>query len=379
MNGASQATVTSQISETNAHGMAGRSYSRFQQRVVQAAEAVLERSGSIGPLELFQEMRLLQPIHFEGWRKGNEHYRVLQEWIQVGPEKFQKAIQHFQEWVKQRGLRPVEAAYTRRGLRGPELLQVTEDGHPKWEKFYRTHYAPADLSEKKTARLAGKLTQAPELVVFEKVSHEGNCSECGVELCKGNLLLMEKGQPLCLTCADLDRLVFLPAGNAALSRRARKSSPLSAVVVRFSRARKRYERQGLLVTEEALAKAEQECAADAPERAAARAHAALARQEEDEEFVTALTRAILGQYPRCPPDEARRIAAHTGRRSSGRIGRSAAGRELDPRAVDLAVMAHIRHEHTEYDALLMRGTERLDARTLAREEIERVLAKWSSA
>ncbi len=379
MNGASQATVTSQISETNAHGMAGRSYSSFQQRVVQAAEAVLERSGSIGPLELFQEMRLLQPIHFEGWRKGNEHYRVLQEWIQVGPEKFQKAIQHFQEWVKQRGLRPVEAAYTRRGLRGLELLQVTEDGHPKWEKFYRTHYAPADLSEKKTARLAGKLTKAPELVVFEKVSHEGNCSECGVELWKGNLLLMEKGQPLCLTCADLDRLVFLPAGNAALSRRARKASPLSAVVVRFSRARKRYERQGLLVTEEALAKAEQECAADAPERAAARGHAALARQEEDEEFVTALTRAILGQYPRCPPDEARRIAAHTGRRSSGRIGRSPAGRELDPRAVDLAVMAHIRHEHTEYDALLMRGTERLDARTLVREEIERVLAKWSSA
>src|SRR3989442_8292309 len=234
MNGASQSIAASQIRETNRDGMAGRSYSNFQERVVQAGEAVLERTGSVGPLELFQQMRLLQPVHFEGWRKGNEHYRVLQESIQVGPEKFQKTIRHFQEWIKERGLRPVQAAYTRRGPRGVEQLQVTQDGDPKWEEFYRTHYAPADLSEKKTARLAGKLSKAPDLVVFEKVSHEGNCSECGVELAKGNLLLMEKGQPLCLTCADLDRLVFLPAGNAALSRRARQSSPLSAPVVRFS-------------------------------------------------------------------------------------------------------------------------------------------------
>src|SRR6266481_5961559 len=147
MNGTSQSIVASQISETNAHIMAGRSYSTFQERVVQAAEAVLERSGSVGPLELFQEMRLLQPIHFEGWRKGNEHYLVLEESIQVGPEKFQKTIRHFQEWVKQRGLRPIEAAYTRRGPRGVEQLQVTAGGDQKWEEFYRTHHAPVDLSE----------------------------------------------------------------------------------------------------------------------------------------------------------------------------------------------------------------------------------------
>ena len=72
---------------------------------------------------------------------------------------------------------------------------------------------------------------------------------------KGEFLLMEKGQPLCLACADLDYLVFLPAGDAAVSRRARKHSSLAAVVVRFSRVRKRYERQGLLVTEAGLAKA----------------------------------------------------------------------------------------------------------------------------
>src|ERR1035437_7206030 len=83
--------------------------SSFQERVEHAAEAALNRNGSVGPLELFQEMRLLQPVHVEGWRKGNECLRVLPPWIQVGPEKFQKAIRHFQEWVKQHGLRPIEA------------------------------------------------------------------------------------------------------------------------------------------------------------------------------------------------------------------------------------------------------------------------------
>jgi len=359
--------------------MVSPSCSNFQERVRQAAESALKRHGSVGPLELFQEMLLLQPVHFEGWRKGNEHYRVLEQWIQFGHDKFQRAIRCFQEWATLRGLRTLEADYTRRGPGGIELLHVTEDGDPEREKFYRTHYAPADLGEKKTARLAAKLNRPPELVVFQKVSDEGNCSECSAELPKGEFLLMEKGQPLCLACADLDQLLFLPAGDAALSRRARKYSSLAAVVVRFSRARKRYERQGLLVTEAGLAKAEEECAADAPARAAARASAAVTRQEEDREFVAALAGAISQRYPGCPADEARQIAEHTGRRSSGRVGRSAAGRARESSAVDLAVTARIRHAHTNYDELLMCGTGRLDARTLVREKIAHMLAKWSRA
>ena len=348
----------------------------LQERVVQAAEAVLQRSGSVGPLELFQEMGWLQPVHVEVWRKGNEHYRVLEKWIHAGAGKVDKAIFHFQEWVRQRGLRPIEASYTRRSPRGVEQLQVTEDGNPEREKFYRTHYAPADLPGKKTAKLAEKLNKAPDLVVFEKVSEEGKCSECGAELVRGDFLFMEKSQPLCLVCADLDHLVFLPSGDTAMSRRARKHSPLLAVVVRFSRTRKRYERQGLLVATEALDKAETECDADAPERAAARKQAAVRRVAEDREFVAAMTEVILGKYPACPAGEARRIAAHTARRGSGRVGRSAAGRELDPQAIKLAVIAHIRHEHTNYDHLLMEGAPRLDARVLVHDKIDQMLAKW---
>src|SRR5579863_7151530 len=82
------------------------------------------------------------------------------------------------------------------------------------------------------------------------------CAECGGT---GDLLKMEDAGPLCLECCDLDHLAFLPSGDAALTRRSTKASALSAVVVRWSRSRKRYERQGVLVEESALAAAEQEC------------------------------------------------------------------------------------------------------------------------
>ncbi|MGA8746529.1 MAG: hypothetical protein WB507_11790 [Solirubrobacterales bacterium] len=77
---------------------------------------------------------------------------------------------------------------------------------------------------------------------------------------------MTDAGPLCIYCADLDHLVYLPAGDALHTRRARKASGLSVVVVRSSRARRRYERQGILVEGEALDRAESECLADEKSR-----------------------------------------------------------------------------------------------------------------
>src|SRR5438552_17134789 len=87
--------------------------------------------------------------------------------------------------------------------------------------------------------------QNDDIVVFS-IINPSVCSDCGAELARGSFLTMEKQKPLCLECADLDHLVFLQRGDAALTRRSRKYSNLSAVVVKFSRSRRRYERQGLL-------------------------------------------------------------------------------------------------------------------------------------
>src|SRR5580700_1533835 len=108
-------------------------------------------------------------------------------------------------------------------------------------------------------------SEAKDLVVFD-ILRESKCADCGKELLGGDFLFKEGQRQLCLTCADLDHLVYLPRGDTALTRRARRHSRLSAVVVRFSRTRKRYERQGVLVEEMAPDRAEQECLADADKR-----------------------------------------------------------------------------------------------------------------
>ncbi len=218
-------------------------------------------------------------------------------------------------------------------------------------------------------------TATKDLVVFDIV-RESKCAECGRELEKRDFLFMERERPLCLSCADLDHLVYLPRGDTALTRRARKHSTLSAVVLRFSRSRRRYERQGTLVEEDAVEQAAEECSADAEERLAKREQAQLRRVEQDQELTARMAEAILKLFPGCPPTEARAIAAHTAARGSGRVGRTAAGLALEEEPLIAAVVAAIRHKHTRYDQLLMEGYERAEARHAIREDLDRLMQLW---
>jgi hypothetical protein len=193
---------------------------------------------------------------------------------------------------------------------------------------------------------------------------------------QGSLLLMEAEQPLCLACAGFGDLEFLAAGDVALTRRATKHSARNAVVVRFSRARKRYERQGILVETSAIEKAEQECAKDADERAAGRAREAVRRREEDRKLVARMVKQIGVLFPGCPPLELASIAEHTALRGSGRVGRTESGRNLEERALTAAVIAAVRHNHTEYDRLLAQGMDRAAARESVGDNIDKILAEW---
>ena len=218
----------------------------------------------------------------------------------------------------------------------------------------------------------GKRGPKSEIVVVSALK-DWSCVECGAG---GAMLTMEDRGPLCLDCADLGHLVFLPSGDAALTRRARKASGLSTVVVRFSRARRRYEREGVLVEEEALEQAEAECLVDAEARARRRERERLRRAEQDLAFQVEMAAEIRRLFPSCPRARAEEIARHAGARGSGRVGRSAAGRALDPGAIGLAVAASVRHRDTGYDQLLMSGRDRGEARLLVRDEVEGQLDSW---
>ncbi|MFD9357421.1 DUF2293 domain-containing protein [Streptomyces sp. NPDC060031] len=214
------------------------------------------------------------------------------------------------------------------------------------------------------------------LVVFESLK-QIHCAQCR----QGPLrrLVREAGVPRCLECADLGHLVYLPRGDVALTRRAREASSLCAVVVRFHKRRRRYERLGLLVEDAALARAERACLADAEARARRRERDRLRRAAEDSRFTAAFTAEILRLFPRCPADRAAAIAAHASLRGSGRVGRTAAGRALDEPAVSVAVRAAVRHTDTEYDALLMAGVPRFTARARLVAQIDAILDGWRAA
>lgn len=190
------------------------------------------------------------------------------------------------------------------------------------------------------------------------------------------MLVLEDGTPRCLDCADLGHLVFLPRGDTALTRRSREESALSAVVVRFNRRRSRYERQGLLVEEAGLARAEQRCLADVEARRRRRVRDARRRAREDVRFAEAFAAEIRRLFPGCPLDRARDIAAHASMRGSGRVGRSAAGRALSEGAVTSAVVASVRHLDTRYDQLLMSGLPRHEARRRIAAAVETTLRAW---
>lgn len=145
--------------------------------------------------------------------------------------------------------------------------------------------------------------------------------------------------------------MYLPSGDPALTRRAVAHSSRSAVVVQFSRARKRNERRGSLVEPEALERAEAECREDSERREAQRAR-------------------------RRVRDEAAAVARRACEKHSGRVGRSAAAKAFDTKAIMLAVRAHVRHQHTTYDELLAAGHKPFEARPLVAATIDAFLARW---
>ncbi len=215
-----------------------------------------------------------------------------------------------------------------------------------------------------------------ELKVFIS-NRESVCDECGENLgSKAWITLAGEKGALCLSCADLDHLIFLPSGDAAVTRRARKHSTLSAVVLKWSRARKQYERQGLLVEQEGLEKAEVECLADSDARKLRQEREAARRAELDRHFVERFATRVRELFPECPTVREQEIAEHACRKYSGRVGRSASAKAFDEAAVRLAVVAHVRHRETQYDQLLARGYDRWEARASVEGAIHAVLATW---
>ena len=139
---------------------------------------------------------------------------------------------------------------------------------------------------------------------------ETQCGRCKRELWQKEFVCLTGGEALCLECAGLAHLEYLPAGDTAVTRRATKYSGLHVVVMKKSAARKRSERQGILAEPKAIRRAEAESVADAEKRARQQAKAAKRREKEDQAYIAAFTEAILRQFPDCPVADAQEVARH---------------------------------------------------------------------
>jgi hypothetical protein len=218
-------------------------------RVTKAAETALAARHFVSAIDVLIGIGWLDSGAMERWRRGQ--IDCLEEIVQVHPPRISEAMQLFQSWASARGLSASPTAYVARTPQR-QTLRFSRSEDTAVETSYRTHWISPELSEKQRGRLTEKASRAPELVVVQPLNSEWTCHRCGGT---GDLLMMETPGTVCLRCVGLDDLEYLPMGDALLSRRAKAKSTRYAVVVRFSRTHRLYERRGLLVEASALADA----------------------------------------------------------------------------------------------------------------------------
>src|SRR5216684_3142528 len=186
---------------------------KLSDRVIKAAEVALAARKYVSPIDVLVGIGWLDPGAVKRWQQGQ--FDHLEGAVQTNLPRISEAMKLFRSWATAKGLIPSETHYVAQ-TPSRRRLRFSRSGNPTIERLYRTHWVAPELSERKRERLAEKASRAPELVVIQ------------------------------------------PAGDALLTRRVKAKRARHAVVVRFSRSRRRYERQGLLVEPEALRDAERD-------------------------------------------------------------------------------------------------------------------------
>ncbi|MGE2718425.1 DUF2293 domain-containing protein [Mycolicibacterium celeriflavum] len=190
----------------------------------------------------------------------------------------------------------------------------------------------------------------------EEAPYADRCDKCGAT---GDVLLHCRTEDLCLDCAGLGHLEFLPAGSAAFTRRAVKASRHPIIVLRRNIRRFRFERQGILAEPAVIEAAAMASLADA-----------------DVPGRDDIAAAIREQFPGCPTDRAGAIALHTAVKLTPRTRRRYARPEFCPDDVRSAVTASVLHVDTDYDELVASGVDRDAARAQVSDRVDEVLRAW---
>jgi hypothetical protein len=97
-------------------------------------------------------------------------------------------------------------------------------------------------------------------------------------------------------------------------------------------------------------------------------------QKKDAADIDKATGELRDQFPKMPKIDKNLILCHGFRKHSGRVGRN--GSMALAKKVTLAVIAHIRHRHTDYDTLLRHGQAREATRKAIWKQIDNTMREW---
>ncbi|KAI0123966.1 hypothetical protein BJ170DRAFT_598295 [Xylariales sp. AK1849] len=101
---------------------------------------------------------------------------------------------------------------------------------------------------------------------------------------------------------------------------------------------------------------------------------ASAVQKRDDALERQFCDAVMKQFPKVPAETIPLIVARAMQKGSRRVGRTGT---LDvAQKATLAVRAHIRHCHTDYDAILRQGVKKDDARKQTHDKIDKFVTSW---
>jgi hypothetical protein len=103
----------------------------------------------------------------------------------------------------------------------------------------------------------------------------------------------------------------------------------------------------------------------------------LATEKRDTTIVRQAAAELDSQFPKIPEHDRELVLKHSFKKHSGRVGRTSL--IPLPRKVLYAVIAHIRHKHTNYDKLLESdGISRDAARKAVRSKLQGILRLWGN-
>ncbi len=98
-------------------------------------------------------------------------------------------------------------------------------------------------------------------VVFQ-LNRSSRCYNCDERMVAGEFVVLkykdEDKEALCASCAGIDELEVVQSGNAELTKLTSRYSVVRYVIMRWSDVWKAYERQGILVDSDAVARAKAE-------------------------------------------------------------------------------------------------------------------------